>query len=84
MRPQEPLPKLEPQDDGFEFYERTDPYRFRMEAHVQELTMVGLEQFFDLSKAGNYSVQVQIHIPTADRKGETNLISGTAKFEVVN
>lgn len=60
-----------------------DPYQGFLGPATQDLTVVDLERFFDLNQIGKYSVQVQICIPTSDGKGEVNIISGTAMFEVV-
>ena len=60
-----------------------DPYSYVAEPKTEGLTIVYLNRFFDLSQPGEYSLQVQIQVPTADGKGTTNVVSGTAKFEVV-
>ena len=80
MRPQQkhvsPMYVIGSMDEG-------DPYSYVAEPKTEGLTIVYLNRFFDLSQPGEYSLQVQIQVPTADGKGTTNVVSGTAKFEVV-
>lgn len=63
--------------------EEGDPYWYVAEPKTEGLTIVYLNRFFDLSQFGRYSLQVQIRVPTSDGKGATNVVSGTATFEVV-
>jgi hypothetical protein len=56
---------------------------FHLEASTEALEDVWLNRFFDLSKSGKYSLKVQATIPTSDGKGTTNVVSGTATFEIV-
>jgi hypothetical protein len=59
-----------------------DPFWFVSEPRTEDLTILYLNRFFDLSQTGKYSLQVQIQVPTSDGKGSTNLISGIAVFEI--
>lgn len=59
-----------------------DPYAFNAYPHTQSLTAVYLNRFFDLSQPGQYSLQVQIAVPTMNEQGTTNVVSGTAVFEI--
>jgi len=80
MRPQNPPP---PNGDWGEIVSNTDPYLCQIMPHVEELTVIDLKQLFDLKRLGKYSTQVQLCMPTSDGKVETNLVSGTATFELV-
>jgi len=44
---------------------------------------VYLNRFFDLSQPGQYSLHVQITVPTVGGGITTNVVSGTATFEIV-
>jgi hypothetical protein len=77
-RPQNPPPKITNWNDGTR---NTDPYRSWLSPHRQELTVIDLKKFFNLSELGEYSVQVQIQVPTSNDK--TNIVSGTATFQIV-
>jgi predicted DCC family thiol-disulfide oxidoreductase YuxK len=77
-RQQNPPPIIVDWNDGSI---NTDPYQSWASAHCEELTVVDLRQFFDLSHADSYSLQVQIQIPTSDGKGIANLFSGVATFQ---
>jgi hypothetical protein len=61
-----------------------DPYNYNGEPHVQSLTIVFLNRFFDLSQPGTYSLQVEIPVPVANGGGTTNVVSGIATFEMIN
>ena len=60
-----------------------DPCDFSAAPKTEDLTILYLNRFFDLSQSGKYSLQVQILVPTSAGKRETNVVSGTATFEVV-
>lgn len=45
--------------------------------------VVRLNQFFDIKRLGEYSFQVSRHEPLFSGLGETNIVSGTAKFRIV-
>ncbi len=60
-----------------------DPYRYIAYPHTQGLTVVYLNRFFDLNHTGQYSLRVEINVPTMDGKGTTNVVSGMATFEVM-
>lgn len=82
FRPQkEKLPRAKWQ--GGEPFANMDPYYSGSSPHMEEFTGVDINRFFDVSQPGEYSLQVQIQVPTVDGKGITNIISGTAKFEIV-
>ena len=80
FRPQSPLPKRRPSNDD---YRHTDPESYSMIAHVGELTVMELNDYFDLSATGIYTLKAQLRVPTDDGRAMTNLFSGIAKFEIV-
>jgi hypothetical protein len=85
MRPQQkPLSAQERLERGIQDPDlHFDPCDFTAAPKTEDLTILYLNRFFDLSQPGRYSIQVQIDIPRSDGKGETNVVSGTAKFEIV-
>lgn len=60
-----------------------DPYRYVADPHTEGLTIVYLSRFFDLSQPGQYSLRVQIAVPAMNGQGTTNVVSGTASFEII-
>lgn len=59
------------------------PLGFNLEASAEVLQTACLNRFFKLNQTGKYTLQVQALVPKSDGKGETNVISGTAAFEIV-
>ena len=54
-----------------------------LKAKMEGVNLVWLNQLFDLSQLGKYALQVQTTVLASDGKGMTNLVSGTATFEIV-
>ena len=60
-----------------------DPLWFKIQPQTQDLTILYLNRFFDLTKPGKYEFHAEIAVPKLDGSGETNCVSGVATFEVV-
>lgn len=81
---QKPMTAQERLEKGIQFPDlHFDPCDFSAAPKTEDLTILYLNRFFDLSQTGTYSLQVQIRVPALNGKGDTNVISGTAAFEVV-
>ncbi len=80
-RPQQ-KPDLAPHDVS-NLAPTLDPYGCYLGPKTQDLTVIDLRRFFDLKRHGKYSVQAQISLPSSGGKGEENIVSGVATFEIV-
>lgn len=79
-----PQAKHEPLETVIGSMDEGDPYWCIAEPQTEGLSVIYLNRFFGLSQPGEYSLRVQIAVPQSDGKGETNVLSGTARFEIVN
>jgi hypothetical protein len=56
---------------------------FQLGGNTEGVNVVWLNRLFDLSQFGKYALQVQTTVLASDGMGLTNIVSGTATFEIV-
>ena len=59
------------------------PVNNTINAHGEGMVTAHLNRLFNLSQPGQYSVQVKMNERTKDNLGDTNIVSGTARFQIV-